>query len=43
MTAVMAWKTRDIERIYSESGWKFCVIAIQLQVLVVVIPVIIIM
>ena len=43
MTAVMAWRTRDIDSMYSESGWIFCLIAIQLQVLVVVIPVIIIM
>ena len=39
LTAIMAWKTRDVDSTYSESKWIFGLIAIHLQILVVSIPV----
>ena len=39
LTAIMAWKTRDVDSMYSESGWIAILIGVHLQVLLVAIPV----
>lgn len=39
LTAIMAWKARDIDKVYSESGWIAALIGVHLHVLVVAIPV----
>jgi hypothetical protein len=39
MTAFMAWRTRDIHDDFSESSWISILIAVQIQVLIVAIPV----
>lgn len=32
LTGIMAWKTSDVDDLYSESKWIFCLILVQLQV-----------
>ena len=32
LTAIMAWKTNDVDDVYSESKWIFTLILVQLQV-----------
>jgi hypothetical protein len=40
LTLLMAWKTKDIASCYSESKWIFIMVVVQLEVIVVVIPLI---
>lgn len=43
LAAIMAWKTKDVQARFSESGWIFYTIFVQLQTLLVGIPVIVIL
>ena len=39
-TAVMAWKTRDVDAAFSESSWIFGLIAVQLELVIIGAPVV---
>uniref|UniRef100_A0A7S4N921 G-protein coupled receptors family 3 profile domain-containing protein n=1 Tax=Odontella aurita TaxID=265563 RepID=A0A7S4N921_9STRA len=43
LAAIMAYKTKDIDSKYSESNWIFYAIAIQIQVVIVGVPVLVIL
>jgi gamma-aminobutyric acid type B receptor len=43
MTCVMAWKTKDVDETYSESTWIFSLIVLQLQVIMISVPVVVIL
>jgi hypothetical protein len=43
LTGVMAWKTKDVDSAYSDSYWIFTMILVQLELLVIGIPVVIIL
>lgn len=43
LSAYMAWKTKDVDERYSESSWMFYTIVLQMQVLIVGIPILIIL
>jgi hypothetical protein len=43
LTLFMAWKTKDIDEVYSESKWIFALIIVQLEVILFAVPVIIIL
>lgn len=43
LTCFMAWKTRDVDDMYSESSWIFTLVVVQIQVLLVGIPVAVIL
>lgn len=43
LTLIMAWKTRDVDDAYSESSWIFSMIIVQLEVMVVAVPIVIIL
>jgi len=42
-TLFMAWKTKDVDDMYSESRWIFAMIVVQLQVLLFSIPIIVVL
>jgi 7 transmembrane sweet-taste receptor of 3 GCPR len=43
LTCVMAWKTKDVDQSFTESSWIFTLIILQLQVIMVSIPIAIIL
>lgn len=43
LTCLMSWKTKDVDSAYSESSWIFTLIIVQLQVIMVSLPVTIIL
>lgn len=43
LTCIMAWKTKDIDTAFSESKWIFTLIILQIQVIMVAIPIVIIL
>lgn len=43
LTAMMAWKTMDVDEAYAESKWIFSMILVQLEIVVVAVPVIFIL
>jgi hypothetical protein len=43
MTGYMAYKTKDVDDVYSESQWIFTMIVVQIEVIVVAVPTIIIL
>ncbi|CAB9500494.1 Gamma-aminobutyric acid (GABA) B receptor [Seminavis robusta] len=43
LTCIMAWKTCDVDDMYSESKWIFSLVLVQIQVIVVGIPVVVIL
>jgi len=43
LTAVMAWKTKDVDNVYSESIWIFVLIVVQLELVAVAAPVVVIL
>ena len=43
LTAWMAWKTKDVDQLYTESWWIFVMIATQVEIVVVAAPVIVIL
>lgn len=40
LTGFMAWKTRDVDDAYAESSWIFFLIVVQLEIVVVAVPII---
>jgi hypothetical protein len=43
LTALMAWKTMDVDEAYAESKWIFSMILVQLEVVVVAVPLVFIL
>ncbi|CAB9516932.1 Gamma-aminobutyric acid (GABA) B receptor [Seminavis robusta] len=43
LTCVMAWKTKDVDDTYSESSWIFNLVIVQLEIIIVAIPLVIIL
>lgn len=40
LTGVMAWKTKDVDESFSESSWIFVLIILQLEIIIVSVPII---
>ncbi|CAB9517308.1 Gamma-aminobutyric acid (GABA) B receptor [Seminavis robusta] len=43
LTCVMAWKTKDVDETFTESSWIFILIVVQIQVIMVSIPLVVIL
>jgi len=43
MTAVVAWKTRDVDGTYTESWWIFLLFLVQLEIIIVSAPIVVIL
>jgi 7 transmembrane sweet-taste receptor of 3 GCPR len=43
LTLFMAWKTKDVDKAYSESKWIFSLVLLQLEVIIFAVPVIVIL
>mmetsp|Transcript_59641 Transcript_59641/g.146216 ORF Transcript_59641/g.146216 Transcript_59641/m.146216 type:complete len:1032 (+) Transcript_59641:145-3240(+) len=43
LTLIMAWKTKDVDDSFSESGWIFALALVQFQTLIVAVPLIVIL
>lgn len=40
LTAIMAWKTKDVDDVYAESYWIFVLIIVHLEVILIAVPMI---